>query len=52
MMLYGFDMEKYIESEKAYEHERGREDGLFMMLHNLMETMHISEKEAGKYLKL
>ena len=52
MMLYDFDMEKHIESEKAYEYERGREDGLLMMLHNLMETMHISEKEARKYLKL
>ena len=26
MMLYDFDMEKHIESEKAYEYERGRED--------------------------
>ena len=26
MMLYDFDMEKHIESEKAYEYERGHED--------------------------
>lgn len=26
MMLYDYDMEKHIESEKAYEYERGRED--------------------------
>ncbi len=26
MMLYDFDMEKHIESEKAYEYERGIED--------------------------
>ena len=60
MMLYDFDMEKHIESEKAYEYERGREEGReegkvegwLMMLQNLMDSMHISEAEARKYLKL
>ena len=60
MMLYDFDMEKHIESEKAYEYERGREqgreegkaEGWLMMLQNLMDSMHISEQEARKYLGL
>ena len=60
MMLYDFDMEKHIESEKAYEYERGMEvgiekgmeRGIKLLLQNLMDSMHISEAEARKYLKL
>ena len=56
MMLYDFDMEKHIESEKAYEYERGieagMEKGIKLLLQNLMDSMHISEAEARKYLKL
>ena len=60
MMLYDFDMEKHIESEKAYEYERGREEGMEkgmekgikLLIGNLMDSMHISEAEARKYLKL
>ena len=56
MMLYDFDMEKHIESEKAYEYERGMEKGMEkgikLLLQNLMDSMHISEAEARKYLKL
>ena len=28
MMLYDYDMEKHIKSEKAYEYERGMEQGM------------------------
>ena len=28
MMLYDYDMEKHIESEKAYEYEKGIEKGI------------------------
>ena len=60
MMLYDYDMEKHIESEKAYEYERGMEvgiergmeRGIKLLLQNLMDSMHISEAEARKYLKL
>ena len=56
MMLYDFDMEKHIESEKAYEYERGiekgMEKGIKLLIGNLMDSMHISEQEARKYLKL
>ena len=56
MRLYDFDMEKHIESEKAYEYERGMEvgieRGIKLLLQNLMDSMHISEAEARKYLKL
>ena len=52
MMLYDFDMEKHIESEKAYEYERGIEKGIKLMIGNLMDSMHISETEARKYLKI
>ena len=56
MMLYDFDMEKHIESEKAYEYERGiekgMEKGIKLLIGNLMDSMHISEAEARKYLKL
>ena len=52
MMLYDFDMEKHIESEKAYEYEKGIEKGIKLMIGNLMDSMHISETEARKYLKL
>ena len=52
MMLYDYDMEKHIKSEKAYEYERGIEQGTILMLRNLMQTMNITEAEAKKYLKL
>lgn len=56
MMLYDFDMEKHIESEKAYEYERGiekgMEKGIKLLIGNLMDSMHISEAEARKYLKV
>ena len=60
MMLYDFDMEKHIESEKAYEYERGikkgmekgMENGIKLLIGNLMDSMHISEKKARKYLKI
>ena len=60
MMLYDYDMEKHIKSEKAYEYERGIEYGMkrgiekntILMLRNLMQTMNITEAEAKKYLKL
>ena len=60
MMLYDYDMEKHIKSEKAYEYERGMERGIeqgiekntILMLRNLMQTMNITEAEAKKYLKL
>ena len=60
MMLYDYNMEKHIKSEKAYEYERGMERGIeqgiekntILMLRNLMQTMNITEAEAKKYLKL
>ena len=60
MMLYDYDMEKHIESEKAYEYEKGiekgmekgMEKGIKLLIGNLMDSMHISETEARKYLKL
>ena len=52
MMLYDYDMEKHIKSEKAYEYERGMKQGTILMLRNLMQTMNITEAEAKKYLKL
>ena len=60
MMLYDYDMEKHIESEKAYEYEKGiekgmekgMEKGIKLLIGNLMDSMHISETEARKYLKI
>ena len=56
MMLYDYDMEKHIESEKAYEYERGiekgMEKGIKLLIGNLMDSMHISEQEARRYLKV
>lgn len=53
-MLYDYDMEKHIKSEKAYEYERGMEYGMEhgmsqgMMSRNLMQTMNITEADAKK----
>ena len=50
MVLYDFDMEKHIESEKAYEYERGKADLIKKLykkytIHEIAEMLEESEKE-------